>query len=257
MAAVHDRYLGVIPSHRRSLREYFHVSQCTSLFMDWLSQPITEEHKDPIWTSAGSLSILTFSSTSATQLEDAWPLSTPDSSDLEWLRLGAGKMKLWHMVDPLRESSVFHPMFKLLGGLREAFPLQGTDNLLSELAEVCGLDEHSTSNNNPYFTVAHALSWLLKLPSDQSSLGRILMVSSHMHAEFEVLLHKRDPVALFLLCLWYAKARWCKWWIDFRARHEVPAICKYIQDRYGDHGAMHALLHKYGVSPVLRQHHLV
>lgn len=259
VAAVHDRYLSsgdstslVRITFMPTIRESFHVSRCTSLFNDWLSEPMTEDRKDPIWSTAGSLSILTFASTTAKRPEEAWPLGPPDpSSDLEWLRLGAGKMTLWHMVNPMREGSIFRPMFEVLGDLRgQTMPIssRGTEGLLPELAKICGIDEHSTRETNPYFAVAHALSRLLPLSYNEASLGKILMVAGKMHDAFEVLLHQRDPVALLLLCLWYAKARKCKWWIDFRTRHEIPAICQYLNEWHGDKMAIHNLLRQFGIT---------
>lgn len=47
--------------------------------------------------------------------------------------------------------------------------------------------------------------------------------------QFESLLRDRDPVALLLLYLWYSKARQGIWWIELRARVEVPAICLYLR----------------------------
>lgn len=248
VAAVHDRYLGVAPHHRRSLRESYHISRCTSLFNTWLNQPITEEHKDPIWSAASTLSILTFSPNNASGLDKAWPLGAPNPSDLAWLRLSTGKMKLWHMVDPLREGSVYRPMFKTLGRLRQILPVRGTEGLVDELAMLCGIDEQSSLQTNPYFAVAHAFSYFFKLPSETAIWGELLMVASHMHNGFAVLLHNRDPVALFLLCLWYNRARGCKWWINFRARHEIPAILKYLQQYHKDETAIQNLIQKYGIT---------
>lgn len=259
VAAVHDRYLGDINGSsvvewtgKASVRESFHVSRCTSLFNQWLSEPMTEERKDPIWSGAGSLSILTFSSTTARRPEEAWPLGPPDpSSDLEWLRLGAGKMALWHMVNPMREGSIFRPMFKLLGDMRcEPLPKsrRGTEGLLPELAQVCDIDEESTEDNNPYFVVAHAMSRLLPLSDDEVSLGKVLLISRKMHGPFEVLLHERDPIALLLLCLWYVTARKCKWWIDFRTRHEIPAICRYLSEMHREKVTIHNILRSRGIT---------
>ncbi|CAK7231319.1 hypothetical protein SBRCBS47491_007890 [Sporothrix bragantina] len=256
VAAVHDRYLATIKAANDgidttdavapSIRESYHIARCTSLFNHWLSQPLTEESKDPIWSGAGSLSILTFSSINATRPGQAWPLGPPDpSSDLEWLRLGAGKMTLWNMVNPTRESSVFRPMFGTLSELRESF-INSDALLLPELAIVCGIDENSTVDNNPYFDVAHSLSRLLPLPFNQATLGTILMVASKMHGPFEDLLHRRDPVSLLLLGLWYAKARKCKWWIEFRARHEIPAIYQYLKKHHPAHEVIYSLLCQFG-----------
>ncbi|KAK9243086.1 hypothetical protein V1506DRAFT_508829 [Lipomyces tetrasporus] len=242
VTAVHDRYLGVTPTHRRSLREAYHWSQCTILFKKWLSQPIKEEHKDPLWATAGTLAILTFSSINVCFPEEAWPLGAPDSSDLEWLRLGTGKMALWHLVDPLRPESVFRIMSETFEYMRRPLPAKGTDGASVELVQLCGLDESSTQENNPYFTVVHSLSRLLEVPKGEASQGRVMMVSSHMHNEFGTCLEKKDPVALLLLGLWYTRARESKWWIDLRTRYELPAICTYLQRYHRDNSAIQALI---------------
>ncbi|KAJ5625830.1 hypothetical protein N7510_002139 [Penicillium lagena] len=243
VTAAHDRYLGVTPTHRRrSLRESHHWSQCTLLFNKWLSQSIKEEHKDPLWATAGSLGILTFSSINARVPEEAWPLGTPDPSDLEWLRLGNGKMALWHLANPLRPNSVFRTMSETFAYMHQPLPVKGTDGVSAELVQLCGLDESSTLGNNPYFTVVHGLSRLFGLPKGKASLGRVLMVLSHMNDEFEACLREKDPVALLLLCLWYTRARENKWWIDLRARYELPAICTYLQRYYTDNSAIQTLI---------------
>jgi hypothetical protein len=242
VTAVHNRYLGVTPTHRRSLRESYHWSQCTTLFNKWLSQPIKEEHKDPLWATAGTLAILTFSSINTCSPEETWPLGALDSSDLEWLRLGAGKMALWHLVNPLRPESVFRIMSGTFAYMRQPLPAKGTDGVSAELVQLCGLDESSTRENNPYFTVAHGISQVLEVPKGEASLGRAMMVFSHMHGEFGTCLQNKDPVALVLFCLWYTRARESKWWIDFRARYELPAICTYLQRYHGDCSAIQALI---------------
>ena len=244
VTAVHDRYLGVTPTHHRSLRESHHWSECTTLFNKWLSQqPIKEEHKDPLWAAAGTLGILTFSSVNICVPEEAWPLGPSDSSDLEWLRLGTGKMTLWHLVNPLRPESVFRIMSKTFTHMHRPLPSKGTDGVLVELVQLCGLDESSTQENNPYFMFAHSLSWLLEVPKgDVVSEDRVMAVLSRMHNEFGACLEKKDPVALLLLCLWYNRARQSKWWIDFRAKYEIPAIYIYLQRYHKDNGAIQALI---------------
>jgi hypothetical protein len=243
VTAVHDRYLGLTLTHRRSLRESYHTSQCTTLFYKWLTQePIKEEHKDALWAAAGTIGILTFSSMTASSPEQAWPLRTPEISDLEWLRLGAGKMTLFHLVDPLRPKSVFRPMSETFFRMRTPVPATGIEGVSVELVQLCGLDESSTGENNAYFTVAHCLSRLLEVPKGEDSLGKVLRISSHMQNEFASCLEKKDPVALLLICLWYTRARGSKWWLDLRARYELPAICMYLQRYHGDNSAIQALI---------------
>lgn len=242
VTAVHDRYLGVTPTHCRSLRESYHWSQCTVLFNKWLRQPIKEEHKDSLWATAGILAILTFSSINARFPAQAWPLGPPDSSDLEWLQLGAGKMALWHLVDPLRPESVFRTMSEIFAYMHRPLPAKGTDGVSVEFVQLCGLDESSTRENNPYFTFVHGLSQLLEVPTGDASPGIVMVVMRHMCKEFGTYLEKKDPVTLLLLCLWYTRAREDKWWIDLRARYELPAICTYLQRYHGDNSAIQALI---------------
>ncbi|SCV25290.1 related to C6 finger domain protein [Fusarium fujikuroi] len=242
VTAVHDRYLGVTPTHRRSFCETYHWSQCTSLFKKSLGQPIKEEHKDPIWAAASTLGILAFSSINACPLEEAWPLGPPDSSDLEWLRLAAGKMRLWQLVNPLRETSIFAPMADTFTTMHQSLPIEGINGVLAELKQLCMLDETSTAYNNPYFRVAHGLSELLATPVGQATLGKAMKFSTKILGEFKTLIERKDPIALTLLYLWYTRARECRWWIDIRATYEMPAIRTYLQRYYQDWGHVQKLL---------------
>jgi hypothetical protein len=242
VTAVHDRYLGVTPIHRRSFCETYHWSQCTSLFNKSLGQPIKEEHKDTIWAAASTLGILAFSSINACPVEETWPLGPPDSSDLEWLRLAAGKMRLWQLLNPLRASSVFKPMADTFTTMHQSLPIKGIEGVQEELRQLCMLDETSTACNNPYFRVAHGLSQLLVVPVGQATLGNVMKVSTKIRGEFKMLLEGKDPIALTLLYLWYIRARECRWWIDIRAAYEIPAIRTYLQRYYQDWGHVQKIL---------------
>lgn len=247
VASVHSRYLGAASAQRPSVRESYHTLQCTAQFNHWLGQPMTEERKDPTWMAAGMLLILTFSSTSPTAGSRTWPLDACDESDLQWLRLGNGKMRLWRQVNPLRPGSVFRPMFHNLRMLRKRLPRRGTHGLLPELAAVCGINESSSTKTNPYFAMAHALSRLYMLPQGRAPETMVLMVMPHMQGAFEDRLQDKDPIALLLLWLWYVKAREARWWLDFRARREIPAIRQYLQEHHSAK-ALPALLGSYDPS---------
>ncbi|KAJ5710032.1 hypothetical protein N7493_009624 [Penicillium malachiteum] len=210
VAAVHDGYLSLSPT----------VAHCEN-HTTGLNPKDQEEHKDPIWTTTGTLSILAFASINAVSTNDAWPLGSPDCSNLEWLRLGSGKMSLWNLVDPLRPGSAFRVMIETLIRMRKPLPIRGTEGVPEDL------------ENNVYFTVVHSLSRFLDVPQENVALGDALMVSNYMHNKFEDRLRNKDPIALLLLCLWYAKARRVRWRIDFRARFELPAICNYLQRYHG------------------------
>jgi hypothetical protein len=65
------------------------------------------EEWDPLWAAAGTIGFLAIISFDATCPEEAWPLKTPDGSDLEWIRLIHGKLA----VRPLRDPSCSDSMF--------------------------------------------------------------------------------------------------------------------------------------------------
>lgn len=233
LTAVHDRYLDETVARRCSWRESHHLSRCTVLFHKWLSQPIKEEHKDALWAAAGILAVLTFSSINDFSLQETWPLRAPRPYDLEWLRFVSGKMKLWHLANPLRPQSLFRAMSLDFARMHRAWPIKGITGVSGDLARLCGLDASSTQESSPYFTVVHGLSRLLEMPIGGDAGAKAVMISARLNDELEAYLHRRDPVALLLLCLWYKKARQLNWWIDFRARYELPAICIYLQRHHG------------------------
>jgi hypothetical protein len=244
VTAAHDRYLGLPSTSSRFVREVYHWSRCTTLFNEWLSSPIKEEHKDPLWAAAGSLAAVTWSPSGSYSLEQAWPLGPSNASDLEWIRLSAGKVALRHLVDPARPSSVFHTLFESFPDAHAPLKSKGTNGLSTKLIELCGLDDSSTAGNNAYFCVVHSLSRVLQDAAEgKASQHRVMMVLSHMGCQFESRLRAKDPIALVLLCLWYSEARKSTWWIDFRARYEVPAIHTYLRRYHKGNVAVHALIH--------------
>ncbi|KAJ6787387.1 hypothetical protein PWT90_08601 [Aphanocladium album] len=208
-----------------------------------LSGVIREEFKDACWATASTLGILTFSSTDVDMTKkQPWPLGPEDPSDLEWLRLGAGKMKLWQLLNPLRPQSAFRPMAHVLARLSQPLPEKGIDGVPPDMVRFCGMGETSTAENNAYYSVAHGLSQLQKVDNLNDAYGSALRVSGHMSGNFGALLRQKDPMALILLCLWYEKARKTKWWIEMRARYEHEAIRSYIQEFHGGHAAVKQLL---------------
>lgn len=225
VALTYDRHLNGSFGCRRTLEECYHWSQSTVLLNKRLREPIEEKDKDPIWGTAAALVILTFSSPDAYTPEQAWPLKSSDSSDLDWLRMNKGKMSLWHIVNPLRPDSIFRVMAATFARMHSPFPEGGIDGISGALAAVCNLSDSSTAETNPYFHAAHAVSQILDLPDSEVRTGQTQLFMRSIHGPFKDLLHKKDPAALLLLFLWYHKASHSIWWIELRARVECPSIC--------------------------------
>lgn len=242
VSLTYDRHLNGSLGCRRTLEECYHWSQSTVLLNKRLREPIEGKDKDPIWGTAAALVILTFSSPDAYTPEQAWPLKSSDSSDLDWLRMSKGKMSLWHIVNPLRPDSIFRVMAATFAYMHSPLPEGGIDGISGALAAVCNLSDSSTAETNPYFHAAHAVSQILDLPDNEVRTGQTQLFMRSIHGPFKELLHKKDPEALLLLYLWYRKASRSIWWIELRARVECPSICLYLRLYHKENGAIQAFL---------------
>lgn len=242
VALTYDRHLNGPLGCRRTLEECYHWSQSTVLFNKRLNEPIEQKDKDPIWGTAASLAILTFSSPESSNPEQVWPMKSSGSFDLEWLRMSKGKMSLWHMVNPLRPDSLFRVMAPTYALMSSPLPEGGIDCIPRVLAAACGLEDSSTAETSPYLHAAHGLSRILNLPDSEVTTGSSQLFIQTIHGTFEDSLQMRDPIALLLLYLWYCKTSRSIWWIELRARVECPSICLYLRLYHHENGAVQAFL---------------
>lgn len=243
VAAAHDRYLRGPAFTTRPLAEIYHWSKCTTLFNRKLSTPIQPQDRDAIWATATYLGIVCFASLDIATPYEAWPLKSVDNpSDLEWLRMSTGKAIIWELTNPLRESSIFHPMAPVYSQLRAPLRSSGLANVPSVLQKLCSIDETSTSENNPYYTAVQALAHLAKFTREKAPIFHALAFISHVREEFTMLLGQKEPVALLLLSLWYAAASSAVWWIERRAEVEGRAICLYLERHHSYSSTLMELL---------------
>ncbi|KAK4212076.1 hypothetical protein QBC37DRAFT_318926 [Rhypophila decipiens] len=282
-ALTYDRYMDMIstPQHRssdgniprRTLQECYHLSQSTILLnkhlQDLLSDRPSSEStipdrdinrtRDPMLGAGSLLSILTFSASSssrdASSPQGSWPLAVASPSVFNWSRMSNSKMFLWNFVDPLRKDSIFSVLAPTYADMCYPLPESGTDGIPPELACLCKLTPTSNTDTSPYFLAAHAVGHIWGdgpiLGADKGDrdgekvkVGSTQVFTRVVSGPFEELLKARDPVALLLLYLWYCKARRGIWWIELRARVEVPAIHEYLRRYHGANAeVMRFLLH--------------
>ncbi|KAM7190212.1 hypothetical protein V8F20_009834 [Naviculisporaceae sp. PSN 640] len=183
------------------------------------------------------------------------PPSCSSEEEANWARVTNSKMALWDFVNPLRPESIFSVLKRMFVELAMPLPLSGIVGIPPDLAKLCGLSPLSTADSSPYFDAAHAVAhlWGGDAPmvanteatngDDQDSrAGATQIFFRVVSGRFEELLKARDPVALLLLYLWYVKARRGIWWIELRARVEVPAIHEYLTRYHGSNAELMAFL---------------
>lgn len=242
VAFTYDRFMNGSLGCRRTVEECYHWSRSTILLKEQLRGPIQTKDKDPIWGTAAALAVLSFSSPDACTPEQAWPLKSSGSSDLDWLRMIQSKMALWDTANPLRPDSLFHVMASTFAHMNSPLPEKGIYGISRAMVTVCGLKDSSTAENNPYFHAAHAVSQILNIPDAEVTAGPIQICIQSIHGHFKDLLQRKDPVALLLLYLFYRKSSRTIWWINLRARLECPSIFLYLQLYHKENSAVQAFL---------------
>ncbi|KAL2813948.1 hypothetical protein BDW59DRAFT_176595 [Aspergillus cavernicola] len=236
LTLMHARHLWSDSPSELSTLESYHWYQAVSSFNARLSQGRCRgEEQAAALATAGLLGTLVFCHVEARTPEEAWPLSSESPSDLNWLRMNAGKQDVWNQL----RSDEPHPASTVLATLyTEDRVLEPSDQfefgfVPAELARVYEL--HTINpGRNPYSPLVMRLARVLytECPVDQTLLSFVSFVST-MPPDFKTLLEQKEPRALLLLLLWYAKI--CNlgvWWLSRRALLEGKAICLYLQRHF-------------------------
>ncbi|CAH0028770.1 unnamed protein product [Clonostachys rhizophaga] len=236
LSAAHDRYLSraMRSSQGRTMNEMAHGFQCTTLLNRTLCHEISPAHRDPIWATASFLSILSFLALDECDPSKAWPFKPSESDDMNWLRLGDTKWKLFQLTQPTRPDSIFYSMSDTYQKMR-AYKSTGTIRSISpELQVLCRLDECAQPETSPYFEAAEIITRLSKWRDFEIPFTEAMAFIIYTSPSFKSLLLMKDAAALVLLALWYSKASRTIWWVDLRAATELEAICMYLRQYHAD-----------------------
>ena len=239
LTLMHDRYLSGTQNTKLSTTEAFHWYQATALFNSKLSDPFPAAERDAVFATAVCLGVIAFFYIDAKTPEEAWPLKSPSSLDLNWLSLSEGKKTLGRYVQPASEPSLFQTLMPLVNTKPRSTSstVPGLEALPAAFIWLCGLDATSTPDNNAYYAVADGLAKSLHSDCKLTTILGFLCFISFLPPGFSQLLRRKDPGALLLLAYWYAKmCQYQHWWIVGRAALEGQSICMYLQ-RYHRHDA--------------------
>ena len=166
--------------------------------------------------------------------------------------MSEGKKTIWKIANPLVPDGVPNSLVdewdydspqasESTGSGTEYFPSpkSGTEFFPSALY---GLNDSSTSENNPYLTAIHALAPLLLVNSEQPNIPQFFAFIEHMQPKFKRLVEQKDARALVLMAYWYAKVCHALWWVTQRAMLECQATCLYLERYHAGDTAILQLL---------------
>ena len=212
-----------------------HWNQATSLLRTQLSQPIVSSERDALWIAVALHSVAYLAATEATTPAEAWPLRSPSSFDLAWLKLCHGKQLVANLTDPLRSDSAFclaaGELQTMVEYLRET-ALHGprSKSLPDGFYELFELENSMT---NPYYAGISALAYIMSLELDERNFLPHLCWTCVLDEKFKLLLYQKDEPAMLLLLYWYAKI--CDrriWWMWKQSLTEGLAICSFLEEAW-------------------------
>ena len=191
--------------------------------------------RDAVWMAAALMNFLVYYAVETQNPEEVWPLSSPNS-DVPWLPMLKGMRTIWQIAGPDLAHSLFFKPTKDWSERCLGLPptKAGIEGVSQILVEICGLDESSNAENNPYHTAAHRLSTLLNNPSAHPRSIKFLGFVNSIDAGFEDLLRRKDPRSLLLMAIWYGLVPESAWWISLRASLERRAVCIYLVRHHAD-----------------------
>ena len=243
---MHDKCLALNYNDLPPTAISYHWSLGASLMNQKLSHGFQHSDLDALWASAGLLGALGLSSIPAAQApQEAWPLSSNTSVDLDWLKMCQGKRAIWSIANPMREDSIsfLYDRFFKGGFFTAARPVAKLRSVWPDIMPLCKIGETETSENNAHLQSLFFLARTVGVECDSQNQGLFLSFFGSMHPDFKKLLVQKDPPSLLLLAYWYAKICYCRrWWKLPRASLECQAIFLYLIRCYGiDTSIMKAL----------------
>ncbi|OAX79274.1 hypothetical protein ACJ72_06410 [Emergomyces africanus] len=230
VAVTHFRHL--LP-HDKSydIAAGIHWQRAIKLYRREISKPIDERNMDPLMSTCMLLSTITFS-TEEYKPADSWVFSS-DPTRLSWLLGQSGLRCILEAISKGQlQQSIWFEAFQESDDENQTFNNNspGMEGLHPGLAELCGIDEMTTEDSNPYHWPLRMLSPMLPLKADRGNFAKLITFIGRLEPAYTKLLQEKDPRALLILSYWLGKM--CEekqWWIYPRVSCECFAICMYLE----------------------------
>jgi hypothetical protein len=249
----HDRYLlpDVHDDPQRKALEYFHYGRAAALFNRKLSNrndPTPGPEHDALWGTAVFLGHLASGTLDGNSAEEVWPMKDGTSGEaLSWLRIHEGLRLLWYLSEPFAPGRMFH---ELVNSPDHGFMMTKLDPVIQpgiegvppDFIKLCGLDEDSTLENNPYQKAIRTLVPVIDLPWTGINGLKFMTFIAMMDSRYKLLLKQKDTTALVLLAWWYALVLRSHWYLSRRALLECRSICIYLGRKCPDNAFVQNML---------------
>ncbi|KAH2004328.1 hypothetical protein KXV80_004227 [Aspergillus fumigatus] len=230
VATSHLRY--VVPDNTAyKMAEAYHWQQAISQYSKELGCAVGPHNMDALFSTCLLMTVHAF------QLEEYNPrksfVFSNDPQALSWLTLQGGLRHLLGLTKPWLCISMWWDVFMATRQESRTFedPPPGREGLHPELADICGIDDTTTEESNPYLAPLRMLSLLLPAERSIKSFSKYTTFMGRLLPSFWAQLAEKDPPALIILSWWLAMLDSCRcWWAETRVHSECAAICMYLED---------------------------
>ncbi|GIK06886.1 hypothetical protein Aspvir_002539 [Aspergillus viridinutans] len=230
VATSHLRY--VVPDNTAyKMAEAYHWQQAISQYSKELGCAVGPHNMDALFSTCLLMTVHAF------QLEEYNPrksfVFSDDPQALSWLTLQGGLRHLLGLTRPWLFISMWWEVFMETRHESQAFedPPPGREGLHPELADICGIDDTTTEDSNPYLAPLRMLTLLLQAERSIKSFSKYTTFMGRLLPSFWAQLAKKDPPALIIISWWLAMLDSTRcWWAETRVRSECAAICMYLEN---------------------------
>ncbi|KAK2752596.1 hypothetical protein FQN55_006709 [Onygenales sp. PD_40] len=214
-----------------SIAERYHWQRAITLYQRELATPIGVHNMDGLMSTCMLMGVLSFASEDY-HPEKSW-LFSDDPTALNWLLLQCGLRYLLGFTAPHLQESIWFKVFMESDDDKHTYDdhRPGAEGLHPGLAELCGIEDDTTEETNPYHWPLRMLSPLLPLPPTREHFGKITSFMGRLLPDYTALLQKKDPRAVLILGYWLGKK--CQenhWWMHPRVHSECIAVCMFLED---------------------------
>ncbi|KAJ5410128.1 uncharacterized protein N7487_004487 [Penicillium crustosum] len=213
------------------LAEAYHWQQTINQYSIEVSKKITYSNMDKLYSACLMISMHSFYQETFSPRTSF--VFTKDPTSLTWLRLQTGLRYLLERTTPWLPQSMWWTVFMESRdpSLDYEDKRPGRVDLDPDLADLCGIGDQTTVEENPYLWPLRMLMALLPFERVTGSskfyntwMGRL------ENPYYECLLRKETP-ALVLLAWWLGLMCYVEeWWVEMRVRSECTAICMFLED---------------------------
>ncbi|KAJ5534636.1 hypothetical protein N7527_000890 [Penicillium freii] len=213
------------------LAEAYHWQQTINQYSTEVSTKITHSNMDKLYSTCLMISMHSFYQETFTPRTSF--VFTTDPTSLTWLRLQTGLRYLLERTAPWLPQSMWWTVFmeSRTPSLDYEDKRPGRVDLDPDLADLCGIGDQTTIEENPYLWPLRMLMALLPLERVTGSSKFYNTWMGRLENPFYECLIRKETPALVLLAWWLGLMCYVEeWWIEMRVRSECTAICMFLED---------------------------